>query len=86
MLLRLDCSFVGIEMSEEIIFGANLFGYTTLVREGNTFLALAGDGQPKLRVGMQVTDLDAREITGKAEASTARYFASTTKLSGASPR
>ena len=42
-------------MSEEIIFGDNLFGYTTLVRKGNTFVALAGDGQPKLQVGMRVT-------------------------------
>jgi hypothetical protein len=55
MLLSLDCWCVIVAMSEEIIFGDNLFGYTTLVREGNTFLALAGDGQPKLQVGMQVT-------------------------------
>ena len=41
-------------MSQELTFGHNLFGYTTLVREGTAFVALTGDGQQELRVGMTV--------------------------------
>jgi hypothetical protein len=41
-------------MSQEIRFGHNIFGYTTLVCEGDTFVALNGDGEQELRVGMTV--------------------------------
>jgi hypothetical protein len=41
-------------MPEELTFGHNIFGYTTLVREGNRFVALVGAGQQELRVGMHV--------------------------------
>jgi len=41
-------------MSNEFKFGHNLFGYTTLVRDGETFVALRGETEPELRVGMQV--------------------------------
>jgi len=40
-------------MSNEVEFGY-LFGYTTLVRDGDTFVALRGETAPELRVGMQV--------------------------------
>jgi hypothetical protein len=41
-------------MTDEVRFGHNLFGYTTLVRDGDTFVALTGETEPELRVGMQV--------------------------------
>src|ERR1700694_4400449 len=41
-------------MSQEVRFGHNIFGYTTLVREGDTFVALTGDGEQELRVDMMV--------------------------------
>jgi hypothetical protein len=44
----------GGRMSEEVRFGHNIFGYTTLVREGDTFIALTGEGEQELRLGMTV--------------------------------
>lgn len=41
-------------MSDTITFDDNVFGYTALVRERDTFVALTGEGKPELRVGMQV--------------------------------
>lgn len=42
-------------MSEEIKFGHNIFGYTTLIRDGQSFVALTGEGVDDLRSGMTVT-------------------------------
>ena len=41
-------------MSDKVKFGHSLFGYTTLLRDGETFVALTGEGEPELRLGMQV--------------------------------
>jgi CheY-like chemotaxis protein len=41
-------------MAEEVKFGGSLFGYTTLVREGGAFVALIGEGEHALHVGMRV--------------------------------
>jgi hypothetical protein len=41
-------------MTEQVSFGHIIFGYTTLVREGDTFVALTGEGEQELRVGMTV--------------------------------
>lgn len=41
-------------MGDTVTFGHNIFGYTTLVRDGDTFVALAGEAEPELRVGMEV--------------------------------
>jgi hypothetical protein len=41
-------------MSIDVRFGHSIFGYTTIVQEGNTFVALTGEGEPELRVGMEV--------------------------------
>jgi hypothetical protein len=40
---------LGGGMSEEVRFGHNIFGYTTLVREGDIFIALTGEGEQELR-------------------------------------
>jgi hypothetical protein len=42
-------------MTEEVVFGHILFGYTTFVRDGNVFVAPTGETEPELRVGMKVT-------------------------------
>ncbi len=41
-------------MSNEVNFGSNLFGYTTLIRDGDTFVALRGETETELRIGMQI--------------------------------
>jgi len=41
-------------MSREVRFGGSLFGYTSLLREDDSFVALTGDGEQELRVGMTV--------------------------------
>jgi len=40
-------------LSDTFKFGCSVFGYTALVREGD-FVALTGDGEQKLQVGMKV--------------------------------
>jgi hypothetical protein len=41
-------------MSQEVSLGADLFGYTTLIKEGDTFVGLTGEGEKELRIGMNV--------------------------------
>jgi hypothetical protein len=41
-------------MSDDFKFGGELFGYTTLVSDGRSFIGLSGDRVPDLRIGEQV--------------------------------
>jgi hypothetical protein len=41
-------------MSQELRFSENIFGYTALARDGDTFVALTGDGKQELRLGMTI--------------------------------
>jgi TIR domain len=43
-----------VYMSDELVFGQSLFGYTTLVRDGDTFVALKGEAERDQRIGMRV--------------------------------
>jgi hypothetical protein len=41
-------------MTEKLRFGGVLFGYDTLVKAGENFVALQGDEVPELSIGMKV--------------------------------